>query len=426
MSHPIIEVSALLCGLGAAIGSAQIPQRRLRRGSLGFALAFALLTLFAAATCIYLRSPFSPLRAQMLVGALCLAQAPWLFAALQLQTPGAGPAWRHWRPLLSAQLGISAVATVVAGVSGIDWVTGIGGDPIVVVTRSGLLAVAISAVPALMAVALALGSGFGTPTQGTRLLVVGFLGATGALLWVSANLLWHGYLAVIPPSAAIAVAAVSAAAWALGMHRPAAAVTLSPSRRLVYTLAAAALLVVYLLTARATITWLVRLGDFTKPAIFAVAVFCAFAGVILVGGSRRVRHGLWTTIGRYLFRSKHDYGEVWIHLTQLTSRERTVPELLRRIAALGSEVLCRPVSIWLLDSSGHLWRAAAAGEAGEPESELAVSLPAKLGPRALRSAHRRGAAGAAHRRRLRLSSLGGWPSARGAGRQQRRARRRAG
>ncbi|WP_204466260.1 hypothetical protein, partial [Bifidobacterium pullorum] len=70
------------------------------------------------------------------------------------------------------------------------------------------------------------------------------------------------------------------------------------------------------------------------PEIVPALGFAVVAALVVAGGSRRWRHRIWVTIGRHVFRSKHDYGEVWIRLTELVSAAHTVPDLVQRAATL--------------------------------------------------------------------------------------------
>ncbi|MGH3054979.1 MAG: GAF domain-containing protein, partial [Gaiellaceae bacterium] len=138
--------------------------------------------------------------------------------------------------------------------------------------------------------------------------------------------------------------------------------SLIPSRRLVYGATIASLLAFYVLAAHVALGWATELAHHAGSEIVPAFSFAVIAALVVVGGSRRWRHRIWVAIGRQVFRSKHDYGEVWIRLTELVSAAHTVPDLVQRATTLCSNVLGGvDVSIWLTGSGGELRRASATG-----------------------------------------------------------------
>jgi putative PEP-CTERM system histidine kinase len=356
---PIIsEFSTVVCAVGAVLAclqAARTPGRPL--AAVGAALAA--LGGWAFISALYLRMPFSSQRVHALLIALCLAPAPWLAAGLALREGGVFPAWHRWRACLVTLAFGSTTAAVLMQLAGVDWITGIGPEPAVVLTRWGLVAVAIGALPSCAAVSLIAGqlrAGVAT----TPALLLGALGAASSLLWVACAVLWRGYLTPSAVMSGTALGAVAVLVWIVGaVSEVPLGTPLVPSRRLVYGAAAAGLVVFYLLAAHAALGWATELAHHVVPEIapaFGFAVVAALVGAI---GSTRWRHRLWVTVGQQLFRSKHDYGEVWIRLTELVAAAHTVPDLIHGAATLCRNVLGGPeVSVWLADSTGGLRRAA--------------------------------------------------------------------
>ena len=357
---PIVaDFSAIVCALGAGLACLQL-LRSANRSHAPVAAALAALAGWACAVAWYVRSPFFSLRVHTLLIALCLAPAPWLAAGLCLRQYGFDSAWKRWRGLLLSQALGAVAAALLMQTSGVDWITGIGPEPAVVLTRWGLAAVTLGALPgcaALAVIAAGLADGMATAPA----LLVGALGAVGSLLWVATAVLWSGYLTPAQVVSGTAIGAVAVVVWAVDAVREARpGRTLLPSRRLVYGATAAGLIAAYLVAARVAVTWATQLAHDAMPAVVPALAFGALAGLVAIGASKRWRHRLWVAIGHHVFRSKHDYGDVWIRLTELVAAAHTVPELLQGAVALCRNVLGGPdVTVWLTDSNGGLRRATA-------------------------------------------------------------------
>ena len=353
------EFSSAVCVVGAVLACLQAA-RTPRRALAPVGAALVALGGWALIAALYLRMPFSPQRVQALLMALCLAPAPWLAAALALREAGVVPAWRRWRAPLVILAGGSIAAAVLMRLAGVDWITGIGPEPAVVLTRWGLVAVAIGALPTCAAVSLIVGQ-LRADMATTPALLLGSLGAASSLLWVACAVLWHGYLTPSAVVSSTALGAVAVVVWTIGSVREVPLGTpLVPSRRLVYGAAAAGLVAFYLVAAHVALGWATEFARQAAPDIAPAFGFVVIAALVSVAGSTRWRHRLWVTIGQHLFRSKHDYGEVWIRLTELVSAAHTVPDLVHGAATLCRNVLGGPeVSVWLADSTGGLRRVAA-------------------------------------------------------------------
>jgi len=338
--------------------------------------ALAALGGWALISALYLRMPFSSQRVHALLIGLCLAPAPWLAAGLALREGGVSPAWHRWHACLVTLAIGSTAAAVLMQLAGVDWITGIGPEPAVVLTRWGLVAVAIGALPCCAAVSLIAGQ-LRADVATTPALLLGALGAASSLLWVACAVMWHGYLTPSAVASGMALGAVAVLVGAVGavsevpLGKP-----LVPSRRLVYGAAAAGLVAFYLVAAHVALGWATEFARQAVPEIAPAFAFVVVAALVGVVGSTRLRHRLWVTIGQQLFRSKHDYGEVWIRLTELVSAAHTVPDLVHGAAALCRNVLGGPeVSVWLTDSSGGLRRAATTAALGEVEQAERLVLP---------------------------------------------------
>jgi putative PEP-CTERM system histidine kinase len=378
----VFDLSATVCVIGAifaCIQAARAPHRLLAPT----ALAMTALGGWAVVATIYLRAPFSSPRVHAVLSALCLAPAPWLAAALTLRDSDFDSVWKRWRGYVLAQAGASVAAAVLMYTSGIDWITGIGPQPTTVLTHWGIVALAIGALPACAAVVLVAGQLSAGMTT-TPALLLGMLGAASSLLWVAALTLWSGYLTPTPVVSCLAVGAVATLLWSVGALREVRPGSqLVPSRRLVYGATAASLVAAYILAAHVALGWAAELARNAMSTIAPALAFALVAGLVLLGSSKRWRHRLWVTIGRHLFHSKHDYGEVWIRLTELVSSAHTVRHLVQGAAVLCHNVLGgSDVSVWLTDSSGGLWRAATtAGAPAAPddndngEARPQLSLP---------------------------------------------------
>jgi signal transduction histidine kinase len=358
----IVYLSSVLCVAAGLVAGAHLVRRQLAPPWFWpLATGFVVLAVWILVVLLYLRAPFSPLRAQAVLAAVCLAPAPWLFVALTLCEAGPADVLRRWKVLLIGQAATSVLAAAAMWMHGMDWLTGIASEPAVVLTQWGIAAVAVSVIPAcaaLVVFAVRLGGDVTTMPA----VWVGAVGAICGALWVPATLLWRGYLAVTPLVSAAALCGTAAAVWSVGvLQRLPTGRPLAPSRRLIYGASAASLIAAYLLVARFALNWAVDLSSHVIRAVLPLAVFATAAGLIVILGSQRIRHRLWVAVGRYLFRSKHDYGEVWIRLAELVSAARDASDLLRRAAAFCRDLLCvGEVSIWLTDSAGRLSRSAVA------------------------------------------------------------------
>jgi putative PEP-CTERM system histidine kinase len=371
----VSELSFAVCALGA--GLACFEAGRTRGHSLvPVAVGLAAIAGWVLISLLYLRMPFSPQRVHALLIALCLAPAPWLAAGLALCESDIRAAWQRWRGCLIAQGIGSAAAAVSLRVAGVDWITGIGPEPAVVLTRWGLAAIAIGALPSCTAVALIAGR-LPDGVKTTPALLLGALGAASSPLWVTTAALWHGYLTPSPVAAGGALAAVAVLVAAVGAVREMPLGTpLVPSRRLVYGAAVAGLVAFYLVAAHVALRWATEFARQAGPEIAPAFGFVVVAALVGVVGSTRLRHRLWVTIGQQLFRSKHDYGDVWIRLTELVSAAHTVPDLVHGAATLCRNVLGGPeVSVWLADSSGGLRRATATAAPDDVEQAERLVLP---------------------------------------------------
>jgi signal transduction histidine kinase len=358
MTPMLMDMSAVACVAGGLIvggAGARLPRRRL----LPLAAALGVQAAYAVIAASYVRLPFSSIRVHGLLSVLCLMPAVWLAAALALCEGGMAAPRQRWRGGLTTQAIAASGAAVLMHTSGIDWVTGIGPDPAVVLTRWGLTAMVIGALPGCLAVAVVV-EGLRRGRSATPALHLGIAGAAVGPLWVASAALWCGYLTAGPVVAATMLGAVAALVLAVGAVRETPARTsLAPSRRLVYGATALALAGFYLLTARAALTWIAELARDAMPSVLPAFAFATVTGLVVTGASRRWRYRLWVFIGRHVFQSKHDYGEVWIRLTNLVSAAHSVPALVTGAVWLCRNVLGdRDVTVWLSDPGGRLWRAA--------------------------------------------------------------------
>jgi putative PEP-CTERM system histidine kinase len=355
---PIVaDISAVVSALGACLACIQL----VRPGSCSrapVAAAFVALAVWASIAALYVHSPLSAARVHALLLALCLAPGPWLAAGLSLRGCRSSSAWKRWRSCLLSQALGSVTAAVLMQTFGVDWLTGIGPESQVVLTPLGLAAVAVGVFPSCAAFAV-LAIGLADRMVTAPALLVGALGAAGSLLWVAGAVLWRGYLTPAPVVSGTQLCAVAVIVWAVGSLREVQlGQPLQPSRRLVYGAATAGLVAAYVIAARIAVTWATQLAPGALSAVRPALAFGILAGLAVIVGSRRWRHRLWVAIGHHMFRSKHDYGEVWIRLTELVAAAHTVPELLQGATALCRNVLGGPdVTVWLADSNGGLRRA---------------------------------------------------------------------
>jgi putative PEP-CTERM system histidine kinase len=331
-------------------------------------LPYAFFAALMIAVSLFVRSPFSPLRVRLVVTALCLAPAPWLLSVLALSAQSLAAALARWRALLIVQTLASVAAAALMWAYGVDWITGIGPEPAVVLSRWGLAAIGISAVPGCAALVI-LARRFGADAAAIPGLWASAVGAICSLLWISAVLLWRGYFSLSLLQSASALGGVSAAVGAVAILQTlSASAPFAPSRRLIYGASAASLVAAYLIVARFALGWVMDVAAAALPEVLPVAAFAVGGGLVVTLGSQRGRHRLWVAVGRHLFRSKHDYGETWIHLTKLVAAARDPSDLTQHAAAFCRRLLCVPeVSVWLVNSSGRLTCAAVA-TAEEPSA----------------------------------------------------------
>ena len=358
----VTDLSSLLSVVAALAGGIHLLRARRRRGwFVPLTSAFLLFATWTITVSLYQRAPFSSASSRLMLSALCGALAPWPLVLLTFGARSVRTTLRSWRAILTVQICISAICAAVAGLRGIDWVTGIGAEPLVLLSRSGLWAVALAAVPGFAgAVLFALRSGGLLAAMPGA--AVGTFGVLSGLLWASAGLLWRGYLTPGIVASAATMGGVGAAVWAVGVlrHLPAAQ-PLAPSRRLVYAAAGLGLVLSYVIVARFALNWVAAIASAALPSLLPAMIFAAAAALIVMLGSSRVRHRLWVAVGRHLFQSKHDYGAVWVQLTKLVTEARNAGDLLQRAAAFCGDVLCVPaVTVWLTDAAGCLYRAAVA------------------------------------------------------------------
>jgi putative PEP-CTERM system histidine kinase len=363
----VVGISSAVC-LGATFVGVVQMARGGKRGAgalLPFLLPAGAVGFWTVASLLYGRAPFSGPRARLLLATCCLVHAPWLLAALAVREGGFGRVWVRWQSWIVLQAVVAAAAAAAMWLEGVDWITGIGSEPAVVLSRVGLLAIAASSVASGTALAVAV-AGVWRGAPATPLLFAGIAGGTASLLWLSGTLLWGGYLALHTLTSMVALGAVAAAVWVAGTIREApVAPALRPSRNLVYWTAAASLVGAYVLAARIAVDWLVSGLRTTMPGLLPAIAFAAGTGLLLIASSRRWRHRLWVAVGQHLFRSKHDYGQVWIRLTELVGAAWDGADLVQRTAAFCRDVLCVPeVAIWLIDPNGGFVRAAVACEPG--------------------------------------------------------------
>ena len=342
-------------------------------------LMFAL-ALWSAAASAYVRAPYSGFRAQLLLAALCALSGPCLVNAVAWREPAWRAAWTRWKWVLTGAAGMAAGSAGAMYLWGLDWVTGIAAEPVVVVSKPGLIALAIGAVPAFVAL-LVLIERLRSDVAAAPGLLLGCVGVTSSVLWVAAGALWRGYVTPTALVSGVALGAAAAVVWTVGAIREApSGPVLRPSRRLVYGACVAGALGAYVLLARAALVWAIEAARIVLPWLVPAAAFMAVVALVAVAGSERWRHRLWTAVGRHFFGDKHDYGEVWIRLTELIGGAHSAPELLERTATYCRQLLCVPsVTVWLADGRGGLRRAAGAGSDGTAATRAqpapAVPLP---------------------------------------------------
>ena len=368
MTSVVTDFSAISCGLAVLVGAAQVARApRQRRELLALTAPILGLLLWTSVVPLYARAPFSAWPARTLLAFLCLGPAFWLLVPLTIRH-GSSPS-RTSRPRVTgwvlSQIVTGALAALLMWRFGIDWITGIGSEPVVIVTGWGTFAAALTAVACGVALAILAVCARHLITV-MPAVIVGLLGALCSTLWITTDLLRNGYVAETTLVSAAALAAAAAVVWAAGISRQVAFLPLiAPSRRLVYAATMIGLGVTYVLGANSALGWISGLVRQTIPTILPALGFVSAAALVVVGASKRWRHGLWVALGHHLFRSKHDYGDVWIHLTELVSGARTADDLVQRATRFCQEVLCAPrVNMWLANPDGRVHRAVTVDQSG--------------------------------------------------------------
>jgi len=357
---PLIEVSSLFCCAAGIFGAVLVFKDRPRSAGLQpMRIALASVALWGTVLWVYARSPYSTVRVHLLMAVLCLFPMVWLPAVLSMGERDLRKVLSRWsRPIgLTGLVCLTGAMIMVCG--GVDWITGIVSEPAVVLTRAGVWAVAASAVP-LAAAMVGLTRRMSIDLRATPALWLSAMGEMGSLLWICTDIMWRGYLAMHVLTAAAALASAAATLGAAALLRGVPPVRpFAPSRRLVYGTAVATLVIAYIMLARFALGWVVAAASAAAPQLLPLGAFVAFSGLTLTLGSTRSRHRLWVAVGRHVFRSKHDYGEVWIHLTGLVSTASSASDLVQRAAQFCRSLLCvHEVSVWLIDSAGRLSPAA--------------------------------------------------------------------
>jgi len=378
----VTDFSCLCSTLASVVGLVQRARGRKTSGVQGasVALMFAL-ALWSAVASAYVRSPYSGFPARVLLAALCALPGLCLVNAIAWRDPAWRASWTRWSWLLIAAAGTAVGSAGAMYLWGLDWVTGIGAEPVVVVSEPGLRALAIGTVPAFVAL-LILIERLRADVAAAPGLLMGCVGVTVSLLWVAAGTLWHGYITPTALVSGVALGAAAAVVWTVGAVREApSGPVLRPSRRLVYGACVAGVLVAYALLARVALAWTVQAARTVLPWLVPAAAFIAVVALVAAAGSERWRHRLWTAIGRHFFGEKHDYGEVWIRLTELIAGAHSAAELLERTAGYCRQLLCVPaVTVWLSDGRGGLRRAAGAGPDASALDRVQAAAAVPLAP----------------------------------------------
>lgn len=297
----------------------------------------------------------------MLLTAICLVPSPWLLLALSCGEGSIRAAFSRWQALVLSLAASTVVASAVMWTHGVDWITGIASEPTIVVTGYGLLAAAVSSVPGCVAFAI-FAFRWRSDVVEVPWLWASAVGAIGSVLWASGGLLWHGYVSLSSLVSADALGGVAAALGVVSMAQTLpSARPLLPSRRFVYWSSVASLIIAYLIVARFAFGWASGLAARAIPQVLPAFAFAVVAGLVISLGSERTRHRIWLAVGQHLFRTKHDYGEAWIRLTEIVSAADTAAVLLQQTAAFCRELLCASeVTVWLADAAGVLRRVAIA------------------------------------------------------------------
>jgi putative PEP-CTERM system histidine kinase len=358
----IVDLCSVLGVAAAAAVCARVVSARPRAAWLWpLAAGFIALALWAITVSAYVHAPFSAFRVRVLLLTLCVVLGPWMLFVLTLCARPPMRALSQWKGLILAQGAGYGLAGAIIWRHGVDWITGIGSEPTVVLTWWGLVALAVSSVPGWVVLAVFV-LRVGSDVADMPAVWISAAGVASSVLFASLSIFWHGYLDLNRLVSVDVLGTVAAMVGAASIVRtlPGGRPFL-PSRRVVYGAAAVGLVAAYLLVARFVLGWAVDWAAGAVPEILPAAGFAAIAGLLMCLGSRRTRHRLWVTIGRHLFRSKHDYGEVWTHLTELVSQARDARDLVQRAVAYCRDVLCvSEVSVWLNDAAGRFSRVALA------------------------------------------------------------------
>lgn len=367
MTSVVTDFSPILCGLAVLVGAAQVARAPRRRELVALTAPILGLLLWTSVVPLYARAPFSAWPARTLLAFLCLGPVFWLLVPLAIRDGSSLS--RTSRPRATgwvlSQILTGALAAGLMWRFGIDWITGIGAEPVVIVTGWGTFAAALTAIACGVALAILAVCARHLITI-MPAVIVGLLGALCSTLWITTDLLRNGYVAETTLVSAAAVGAAAAVVWAAGISRQVDFLPLiAPSRRLVYAATMIGLGVTYVLGANSALGWISGLARQTIPTILPALGFVSAAALVVVGASKRWRHRLWVALGHHLFRSKHDYGDVWIHLTELVSGARTADDLVQRATRFCQGVLCAPsVSMWLANPDGRLRRAVTVDQSG--------------------------------------------------------------
>lgn len=329
-----------------------------RRIERSFVLGLSLVALWTLTVAVVVRAPRWSVGLHLFLATHCALSAMWWHLAARLATGGPAGKVGPWRTAIRLQVFASLVATAAAALAGVDWITGIGGEPTVVLSRIGVVAMGVSVIPALGGL-FVLGRVLAGGSVGLPVLMVGVTGAIGSALWASIGMLWHGYFTVGSLISPAVVASLAAGLWAGGLVWPAAPRRPAPSRRFVFEAVAIAVVLAYLLAARSLVALAGYIAAGVAPVLPLIVGTVALAAFLLAVGSQRVRHRLWGAIGQHLFRSKHDYGEVWIRLTEIIARAKGPGDLLQQAAVFCRDLLyVSEASVWLAVPTGGLARVA--------------------------------------------------------------------
>lgn len=362
MTRTIVEFSCVLCASATLLGGVYLLRARPRRGwFFPLAAAWVVLTLWLVAVSFSVRAPFAEMRMRQVLSLLCLALGPWLPVALTVGAPSVRAALARWRGVVVLGALCTVGSSAFMWVGGVDWITGIGDLPTTIITRGGLLALGIALIPAVAA-AIVLGRRLAQDVGTMPAATVGNLGAMGSTMWLAGVGLWRGYVTSADLSTTAALAGASALVWAAGVLRQLpVARPLALSRGVVYAAVASSVVGSYLIAARVMYLAAAPVAK-ALPDLLPALLFTTAAGLVIVLGSQRMRYRLRGAIGRHFFRSKHDYGAVWVTLTRLVTEARDRADLAQRVAIYCRDLLCVDhVTVYLYDSSGTVWPAAFAG-----------------------------------------------------------------